>query len=536
MPLYKFKRLLFLAFILSFSTISSAQLTVNSALLDFGDVQTGSRDSLLLIVDGPSQGLWKVENYFPDFTLSDTVPPQNGSAPDTITVYFAPVQNIRYQGVLILRHRMPYGTDVLELVTLRGNGRYNDSYYSSTFDLSEEDLKTQLKQIISGHTSLGYNSARDEMFMKIDNQKVNGQGAAQNTLEGVYTGKKAVGYTSRSDAQNRFDFNTEHTFPQGQFNSAEPMKSDIHHLFPTKAYANSERGNKPFGVVNNPNWQEGGSKSNNSYFEPRDEQKGATARAMLYFLIRYKNYNNYVSSKDQGVLIDWARTFEPNAKDIRRNEDIYKVQKNRNPFVDHPEFLDRIHNFIGFSKAPEIISYGLSSQKLVLDIYAVARQKARFGLVNNGNTDLSVVSAASMHHYFEVDSFDHTMLPGEAAQFYLTWDLDASFTNDTLRIELDNGDMVAVPVEAILHVGAESHPVPSFSIYPVPAHDRLNVNIKSQNAVYIIYSADGRPVLNGVLTQAHSFMNLQNLSPGFYLFQINDGEKTEALPLIITAQ
>ena len=370
------------------------------------------------------------------------------------------------------------------------------------------------------------------MFMKIDNKKVNGQGASQNTLEGVYTGKQAVGYSSRSDAQNRFNFNTEHTYPQGQFNKAEPMRSDLHHLFPTKVYANSERGNKPFGVVKNPSWQEGGSKSSNSLFEPRDQQKGPTARAMLYFLVRYKNYNAYVSNKDQKVLIDWARNFPPTTADQRRNDDIFKVQKNRNPFVDHPEFLDRIHNFIGLSVAPENYSYGLSSGELLLRVSAGSSQRL-FALVNNGNVPVQISHVSSVAGRLMVDSFDALAAPGEAAVFYLSWNLNSAVLTDTLLLDLDNGAMLEIPVSVVLELGIGRPESSDISIYPVPASDYLEVRSRKPLEQYLIAGADGRPLRSGLLSGKNNRVSVKDLPQGFYVIRLIGKGFRFSRPLII---
>src|SRR6185295_4028554 len=184
----------------------------------------------------------------------------------------------------------------------------------------------------NGYISLGYNLARDSMFMWFDNKKTNGQGASQNTLECIYTGREAIGYTSRSDCQTNFSFNTEHTFPQSLFASNEPMRSDLHHLFPTDDASNNERADNPFGIVTNATWSVGGSKSNRSIFEPRDQQKGATARAMMYFVLRYQNYNSFFTSQES-ILRTWHQNFPNTQIERTRNDDIYGMQHNRNPFV-----------------------------------------------------------------------------------------------------------------------------------------------------------------------------------------------------------
>src|SRR5690606_23844051 len=135
------------------------------------------------------------------------------------------------------------------------------------------------------------------MFMNIDNKKVNGQGAAQNTLECIYTGREAVGYSDRTDAQTSDTFDTEHTFPQGFFSQNEPMRSDLHHLFPTYSPSNNSRGNFPFGIATQPYKNDDRNYPShlgaNNVYEPHNVQKGSTARAMMYFVIRYTDYTNF---------------------------------------------------------------------------------------------------------------------------------------------------------------------------------------------------------------------------------------------------
>ncbi len=231
-------------------------------------------------------------------------------------------------------------------------GVYADSsYYKGTRNLWDDALKQKLKQIISAnYVTLGYSTARDKMFMVIDNWRVNGRGSSVNKVECVYTGRTIQGYSSRYDAQNQ-GFNTEHTFPQSKFGGGEPMRSDLFHLFPTDAAANSARSNLPFGEVTTPTWSSGGSKKDYNKFEPRDAQKGPAARALFYFVVRYQDYSGFVAPQES-TLRNWHNVFPPNAVEKRRNQDIYAVQHNRNPFIDHPEFVDRIYSITGSATRP----------------------------------------------------------------------------------------------------------------------------------------------------------------------------------------
>jgi len=199
-------------------------------------------------------------------------------------------------------------------------------------------------------------------------------------------GDQCGNYSNEGDCYNR-----EHSFPQSWFNSNSPMVSDVHHIFATDGKVNGIRGNLPYGEVNKANTGGQYYKSKNeSYrgtaiaglgysgtvFEPRDEYKGDFARAQLYMAVRYEDqingwYSNgnandvLLSPTDQSdaakrklqvyddwyirLMIKWHNQDPVSTKEIDRNNAIYaqavtdggntKRQGNRNPFVDHPEYV-----------------------------------------------------------------------------------------------------------------------------------------------------------------------------------------------------
>src|SRR5690606_12696905 len=123
-------------------------------------------------------------------------------------------------------------------------------------------------------------------------------------------------YSGRSDIYTTYDINCEHTFPQGKFNSSEPVQSAIHHLFPTEVAANGSGSNYPFRIAAQPfrnvSTNAPSILGGNNKYEPRNEQKGRTARAMLYFVIRYQDYQNFFSSQEP-ILKTWHKTFAPDS-------------------------------------------------------------------------------------------------------------------------------------------------------------------------------------------------------------------------------
>lgn len=145
------------------------------------------------------------------------------------------------------------------------------------------------------------------------------------------------------------------------------MVSDMHHLFPTDNTANNQRANTPFGIVlGAPTWSQGGSKLGGGVFEPRDVHKGAVSRAMLYFGIMYGGNSTVQISylaPQESQLKAWAKQFQPTGVDVRRNTDIARVQGNRNPLVDYPQFLNRMGVLSSNSDLPRSKSYWVSANR-----------------------------------------------------------------------------------------------------------------------------------------------------------------------------
>jgi hypothetical protein len=443
MPILPWSRVLVLLHVLSFAPLLRAQilhpLELGSAVLDFGDVLTSDPQVLSLSLTNASPvplQVLGVRSLDDAFIAPDTALLLGAFSSGELLLRFAPRHNIPYDSELLLL------TDALEghlAVDLKGRGVYPDSYYAPTQDLSQEALKSALSALIGGHTSLGYTPARDEMYMVIDNQRVNGAGAAVNTLETCYIGRVVSGYVDRSDAQTNDNVNTEHTWPQSAFGSAEPMQSDLFHLFIADANANSTRGNLPFGYVSSPDWSVGGSRRGGGLFEVRDAHKGRTARAVLYFYLRYGNLGSYLGSAQETALRQWHRDFAPEVVEQRRNDAIYAVQDNRNPLIDHPEFDERISSFLGTAVEPEIRSVVLAADSLPLgDQLIAAERRYTVLLAADGNRPVALSHFRWTCDCLEPDTADAVVQPGQSLQLALTWTPDeAGAFADTLSFRTD---------------------------------------------------------------------------------------------------
>ena len=323
-----------------------------------------------------------------------------------VVVSFKPRHNTWNNTELLLSHNGKGGT---LRVDLTGQGVFSLAYYTSTQNLEGESLRAALAQRVSSpYTSLGYsgtNNGRLRMFGVIDNWKVNGREPAHANPyknECVYSGR-TISYTAtdfNTGTLNNapYSMNTEHTWPQSFMGSAEPMQSDLHHLFTTDGGINSARGNKPFGWVPNPTLTyTGGSKANSIWFEPRDAHKGPVARAVLYFALRHAANSqvnlSFLDTAQQRMLREWVNLYPSDSIAIRRNNDVQAAQSNRNPLVDYPQFLERMTTVLPPSQSPTWRSVTISDSVLNWGLVPVGTALPRSCWVcNSGNVVLQVQS------------------------------------------------------------------------------------------------------------------------------------------------
>jgi endonuclease I len=251
---------------------------------------------------------------------------------------------------------------LLLLFPFLGFGQIPPGYYDNAEGLSGDQLRTALFNIISPHSVKSYSSLW-QYFSDTDRK-------ANNYVWDMYSdvpgGDPAYDYTFFTDQCGNYSgdcscYNREDAFPKSGVGNQSPMNTDLYHLYPTDGYTNGQRGNYPFGETNNATWTStnGSMKGPSSYpgytgtiFEPIDEYKGDFARTYFYMLTRYENkINNWNSPMLQGddfsewaknLLMEWHANDPVSEKEINRNNEVYDIQINRNPFIDHPEYADEI--------------------------------------------------------------------------------------------------------------------------------------------------------------------------------------------------
>ncbi len=422
----------FLVFLISTLNLY-AQLSVSADSVSFPQTFTGYVDSFSVYVKNQNSQSSNITicNSKSVYVLSDTILSIPANDSTILWIKYLPTQNVIDKDLIFIT-----GDDstIGSVINISGSGKFGDSYDAATFNLYDTQLKSLLTQLVNGHTSLGYNLARDKMFMEFDNQKVNGQGATQNTLECVYTGRLAVGYTSRTVAQGApYNFNTEHTWPQSNFGEQEPMKSDLYHLYPTDITANGIRSNYPFGnVASNITWQVGGSKlGNNSLgqivFEPRDVHKGDVSRSMFYFITRYPdNYGNFLNATQENVFREWNKFDTVGVVESNRNNAIALLQLKRNPFIDHPEFVDRIYSFITNNVRPVFAEFKALPLKVEFDSTLVNNSTSQqIYIANNGSAQLVIDSISISNSRFSANANNFSIEPFSYSKISLQFNPDS---------------------------------------------------------------------------------------------------------------
>ena len=231
-------------------------------------------------------------------------------------------------------------------------------YYHFALGKKKAELKTTLHEISAPLTVLDYGSGPGftwQGFYATDRN-------ADNTVRDMYSNnvRSFNGYNSIADMA------IEHSFPKSWWGAYENMAyKDLFHLYPADAYTNGIKNNLPLGeVTGTPMLDNGKSKvgkngfgtaySDNS-FEPADEYKGDFARSYLYISTIYEDlaplWNSPMLTNTVypvwrpwaiDLLMKWHNNDPVSQKERDRNDSIYAIQGNRNPFIDFPELTSYI--------------------------------------------------------------------------------------------------------------------------------------------------------------------------------------------------
>ncbi|WP_432454701.1 HNH endonuclease signature motif containing protein [Agarivorans sp. QJM3NY_29] len=304
---------------------------------------------------------------------------------------------------LILSDNGDFGefTDLLSQTFVAGDYQNTyqqelSGYYADADLLDGYLLKTALHRIIKqGYNQQSYSGVWDFFALGGSEDKYYEQDASiLDIYSEVPNGADPYNYTIGDDQCGNYKgegdcYNREHVMPKSWFDDGYPMYSDVNNLYATDGYVNGIRGNLPYGEVDpsTVNFTSGnGSKRGMGHdelgytqavFEPIDEFKGDIARVYFYMATRYEDVINVANQSDDWyeqsdetyavfeqnssdqvyrrwfveMMMRWHQQDPVSQREKDRNEKVFEFQGNRNPFIDHPEFVEQIWGKEGFEAA-----------------------------------------------------------------------------------------------------------------------------------------------------------------------------------------
>ena len=306
-------------------------------------------------------GVWEDNGVFVPITTFNNTTTNTEFVECDFSSYTGSGRRIAFRNINTNGNAYSYNyMDDIMLNTLMPQG-----YYDNAVNKSGNTLREALHNIIKVHDTLSYNDLWQSFYStdkRLDNNKVwdiySDKPGYTPAYYFTFGSDQCGSYSNEGDCYNR-----EHSVPNSWFGgSVAPMYTDLFHLYPTDGYVNSKRSNLPIGKVTNASWTStNGSKVGTSnisgysgqVFEPIDSFKGDFARTYFYMAVCYMDKNLGVETQSnfsggdlkpwaKQLLLQWAALDPVSRKEIDRNNAIYELQHNRNPFIDHPELAAKI--------------------------------------------------------------------------------------------------------------------------------------------------------------------------------------------------
>ena len=235
-------------------------------------------------------------------------------------------------------------------------------YYSTASGLSGTLLRQALHDKIDNHSVQSYSSLLTHY--NLTDKKPNGKvwDMYSDNPGGIPPYEFTFGNTCGNYSVEGDCYNREHSWPQSWFNSTNIPRNDLFHVYPTDGKVNGLRDNFPYGEVFVPTTTtlNGGKLGPCTFpgyagtvFEPINEYKGDFARTYFYMCTRYfgedAGWQNTPATNGANLdpwqldlLKKWAQQDPVSTKEINRNNAVFLIQNNRNPFIDSPQFVCRI--------------------------------------------------------------------------------------------------------------------------------------------------------------------------------------------------
>ncbi len=423
----------------------------------------------------------------------------------------------------------------LVAIAINSFAQIPDGYYDSAEGLTGDELKAALHDIIDNHTTYPYTDTGTDVWDILKESDRDPENSSNVIL--IYTGwsvDAAQEYNS-GDGWTR-----EHVWAKshGDFDTYPPAGTDAHHLRPCDSGVNSSRSDKDF--------DNGGSQhsvatecySTSTTWEPRDAVKGDVARMMFYMATRYEGdvsgepdleLVDHITTYPDPVfgvlstLIEWNTEDPVDAFEQNRNNVVYSYQGNRNPFIDHPEYVNAIYN--PENNAPEIEDQEFTiaeNSENGTEVGTIAasdpdEDDITFSILSGNTSDaFELGSTTGTLTVNNSDALDYETTPS----FSLTVEVsDGSVsTSATITVHVDNTNPV-LPLATVSEI----------TVYPNPTSGIAYVKIP-QNYSVEVYSIIGTKIVETTSQE----IDLSFTDPGVYFVLIKDdaGNSIKSIKLL----
>ncbi|HHE55991.1 MAG TPA: T9SS type A sorting domain-containing protein [Caldithrix abyssi] len=539
-------------------------VTVSDTVVDFGSVTAYQQHEQILTIHNNSDQVVQVlsadfeENVFSTDLNPVPLSPQSDM---NFSITFESDQNVNYTDFLHIE--LDHGIHPI-IIETSAQANYEESYYNATQNKWGSDLKSALHNIIKGHTQYSYSDLWD-ILSDTDEDPAN-----PNNVILIYTGWS---YPKSNHGGNADQWNREHVWAKshGDFGTTPPAGSDVHHIRPCDVSVNSKRGNLDFdnggslytdpdGVTNC--YYDGDS------WEPRDEDKGDVARMMYYMVVRYEGEEGYdlelvdytpsTTSSDpvfgkKSTLYDWHWIDTVDSWERSRNDRIYNNwQHNRNPFIDHPEFVDRLPSISGLPvpSDPELV---VSPLQVTMDTVGINTPASYYlAIINTGVQDLEVSNIQSTNPQFTVDQSNMLLSPENYAYLTVHFTGSGVVGNYSTEIQLTTNDpdegFIQVPITIHVQETASFVDLKNFpktfllqQNFPNPFNPQTTIKyVLNQNTMVklTVFDASGKIIANLVNKKQKAgvhkvHFNADGLASGIYYYQIIAGRKRAVKKMVL---
>ncbi len=470
------------------------------------------------------------------------------------------------------------GNLIQSFSTTSGGGGEPPGYYASAAGLTCAALKTALSNIITtGMTPKTYGDLWTQYLVSDIKPREVGPGTSPNVIWDIYSdnpsgpdpynftpgtvasgGQQDNGTAATGEGQY---YNREHSIPQSWFGASAGSgsigpESDYFHIYPTDKIVNANRGNYIYGMVSAPTFtSQNGSKLgpntvaglSTTAFEPINGFKGDLARSFFYFVTRYQsNMAAWQTLSVEGnmafdgttwpsielpyliMMLQWNSLDPVSQKEIDRNNAGYIFQNNRNPYIDHPEFVSQIWS-------------GGCGLLLPVELTAFNAKYASNSVVLSWK-----IERADGFNHFEIERSSDGGRTYQNAGI-VPWQSgvnDYSFTDNVASLDGTVLYRLKMVDQNNVYKYSQVVPVklPGFEgvavLYPNPAKDLLTIAFRKSTGAILsvsIFDISGRTISASRLLPGQSVysFNVSTLSNGKYILKIQDRDKTSYTQFVV---